>query len=57
LQDADRFLQEARIIGSLSHPNIVLLLEFGFHDGGRIPAESQILRALAERRPQNDALA
>jgi len=32
-QDAERFLQEARIIGSLSHPNIVLLLEFGFHDG------------------------
>lgn len=27
-----RFVEEARTIGHLSHPNIVTLLEFGFHD-------------------------
>ena len=30
---AERFLQEARVIGSFLHPNIVMLYEFGF-DGG-----------------------
>lgn len=29
-EGAERFLQEARTIGSLSHPNIVLLHDFGF---------------------------
>lgn len=28
-----RFLEEARTIGHLSHPEIVTLLEFGFHEG------------------------
>jgi len=28
-----RFLEEARTIGHLSHPDIVTLLEFGFHEG------------------------
>ncbi|MCL4821460.1 MAG: protein kinase [Vicinamibacteria bacterium] len=30
---ADRFLQEARVIGSFLHPNIVMLYEFGFDEG------------------------
>ena len=29
-EGAERFLQEARTVGSLSHPNIVLLHDFGF---------------------------
>jgi len=31
-EDHERFRQEARIIGGLSHPNIVVLHEFGFHE-------------------------
>jgi serine/threonine-protein kinase len=31
-EDAQRFLHEARIAGSLSHPNIVVIHEFGFQD-------------------------
>ncbi len=34
-EGAERFLQEARTIGSLSHPNIVLLHDFGF--AGELP--------------------
>jgi serine/threonine-protein kinase len=30
---ADRFLQEARVIGGFLHPNIVMLYEFGFDAG------------------------
>lgn len=30
---ADRFLQEARVIGGFQHPNIVMLYEFGFEAG------------------------
>lgn len=29
--DETRFLQEARVVASLSHPHIVVLLDFGFH--------------------------
>jgi eukaryotic-like serine/threonine-protein kinase len=32
-EDEQRFLHEARIIGALSHPNIVVLHDFGFHEG------------------------
>ncbi|MGE0452234.1 MAG: serine/threonine-protein kinase [Vicinamibacteria bacterium] len=31
-EDHERFRQEARIVGGLSHPNIVVLHEFGFHE-------------------------
>lgn len=31
--DHERFRQEARIVGGLSHPNIVVLHDFGFHEG------------------------
>ena len=34
-EGAERFLQEARTVGSLSHPNIVLLHDFGF--AGELP--------------------
>jgi serine/threonine-protein kinase len=30
--DEQRFLREARIVGSFSHPNIVVLHDFGFHE-------------------------
>jgi serine/threonine-protein kinase len=32
-EDHERFRQEARIVGGLSHPNIVVLHDFGFHEG------------------------
>jgi serine/threonine protein kinase len=32
-EDEQRFQHEARIIGALSHPNIVVLHDFGFHEG------------------------
>ena len=31
-EDRQRFLHEARIVGSLAHPNVVVLHDFGFHD-------------------------
>ena len=32
LEDQQRFRSEARIVGAFSHPNIVVLHDFGFHD-------------------------
>ena len=32
-EDEQRFRHEARIIGALSHPNIVVIHDFGFHEG------------------------
>jgi serine/threonine-protein kinase len=32
-EDEQRFQHEARIVGALSHPNIVVLHDFGFHEG------------------------
>ena len=60
-EGAERFLQEARTVGSLSHPNIVLLHDFGFV--GELPylvmehVDGTILdRWLAEPRGAGDRL-
>lgn len=50
-----RFLEEARTIGHLSHPEIVTLLEFGFHEGQPFLAmehlEGESFDRWLERRP------
>ncbi|MCM2257566.1 MAG: protein kinase [Vicinamibacteria bacterium] len=40
---ADRFLQEARVIGGFQHPNIVMLYEFGFEAGEPFLAMERVL--------------
>lgn len=40
---AERFLQEARVIGGFQHPNIVMLYEFGFEAGEPFLAMERVL--------------
>ena len=53
---ARRFEQEARIAGSLNHPNIVALYDVGVHDGAPyfvtelLEGESLLIRHAAEGR-------
>jgi len=55
-----RFLEEARTIGHLSHPEIVTLLEFGFHEGQPFLAmehlEGESFERWLARRPPEAAV-
>ncbi len=55
-----RFLEEARTIGNLSHPEIVTLLEFGFHEGQPFLAMEHLggesFERWLERRPPEAAV-